>query len=113
MGTCVEIAVDDSGAITVGLCDGPSDASQTQPAKSIGDALAMARHLLMQPQQSSDQTSSGTPNGAGGGTGPDAAGTTVSSTADAASGTGSNGEAGSGDAKALWDSLAQMNVPQN
>jgi hypothetical protein len=109
MGTCVEISVDDSGAITVGLTDEPSDSSQGQPAKSIGDALAMARHLLMQPQQSSDQTSSGTPNGAGGGTGPDAAGTTVSSTADA----GSSGEAGSGDAKALWDSLAQMNVPQN
>jgi hypothetical protein len=112
MGTCVEIAVDDNGQVTVGLCDEPSDSSQSQPAKSIGDALAMARHLLTQPQQagqSSDQTSSGTPNGVGGGTGPDATGTTVSSTQDA----GSSGEAGPQDAKALWDSLAQMNLPQH
>lgn len=119
MATCVEISVDDSGAVSVGLTDGPSESGQTQPAKSIGDALAMARHLLTQPQ-SSDQTSAGTPDGQGGGTGPDAGGTTVSSVQGSATdpdGDGDNdttaGGDTDGDAKALWDQLAQMKLPQN
>lgn len=129
MSTCVMICTDDKGAVTVGLGDPPADASDMQPAKSVGDALAMARHLLTQPQTGTDspgQTSDGTQtgdeaaggpsgtqpgNGMGGGTGPDAGGSTVSSTQDTGAGGSKSGQPG--DAQAMWDALAQMNMPQN
>lgn len=108
MGTCVEIAIDDSGAVTVGLCDEPSgDSDSMQPAQNVQQALQMAKHLLTQPAQQDGSGASGTPDGTGGGTGPDAGGSVVQSP------TQDDTASAQGDPKAIWDALAQINMPQN
>lgn len=50
MSKCVEIEIDDTGAVTVGLCPPGEEASEPKdymkPAESIGIALEKARRLL-------------------------------------------------------------------
>jgi hypothetical protein len=46
MATTVEITLSDDGKVLVGITDTPSDPSAMQPAGSIQEALAMARHIL-------------------------------------------------------------------
>jgi len=50
MSICVEIEIDDSGAVTVGVCPPDEEATEPKdymkPAESIGVALEKARSLL-------------------------------------------------------------------
>jgi len=131
--TTVEITLGDDGKISVGLTDAPSSVPEDmQPASSLADALQMARHILSNPQAAQQEEASeppdgdddtslsgsaaatagsgGTPNGKGGGTGPDQSGPAVADdTQGPGAATGNNGQ----DAKAIWDALANMNLPQH
>lgn len=50
MAICIEINIDDQGAVTVGVCPPEEETGEPkgymQPAKSVDDALGTARDLL-------------------------------------------------------------------
>lgn len=118
MSVCVEITMTDDGKFTVGICDEPSsDADDTQPAATMAQALAMAKHLLMNPPQDGDAD-----DGASGGdasaspAAPDASGAgdpsaaPDASAAPAAGGAGGAGGDGSAQPSAqdMWNQLSQQ-----
>lgn len=126
MSTTVEITLADDGSISVGLADGPSsDPDDMQPAKSIGDALAMARHILSNPQQAQaaddqedaaegdgDVDTSGA-DGTGGGTGPDASGSVVQDDTQDTGASQAGSKQGDQSAQEIWNALIDMNKPMD
>lgn len=121
MATTVEITLGDDGKLTVGIAEEPSaDLDDSQQVADIGQALAMAKHLLMNPPADTDEASE--QGGADDDSAPDADDASQqgapadpgqqqaapTSPADAGGGAGPAGAAPGGDAKALWDALASQ-----
>jgi len=119
MATTVEITLSDDGKVLVGITDTPSDPSSMQPAGSVADALAMARHIL----QPSDKGGPQVPGSSAGGTatGVDQSGAMSdgSTVQDAGTASGDGPPASSADSKsptdarAIWDELAQQAIPRH
>lgn len=130
MSVTVEITLDDSGKLTVGIDDDPTaDPESTQPADSINQALAMAKHLLENPPaEGSGDADDGDGlnmnaggNGPGGSPMPPSGSNATGGAGDASaalsagggpgSAGGAGGGGGGGDAKAMWDELAAQQGP--
>lgn len=124
MATTVEITLGDDKTLTVGIAEEPSaDLDDSQQVASIDQALAMAKHLLMNPPADTDEGSEGDEadsddaGGAGGG-GASASAAGSPGGADGSGGAGgmastggAGGAAGGGDAQAMWQELAQQQGP--
>jgi hypothetical protein len=88
----IEITSNGDGTFTVGMCDQPSsDSDSSQQVTDIGQALAMAKHLLMNPPADTDDASGDGSQGAGG---------DPSNGATQGQGT---------DAQTMWNQMAQEN----
>lgn len=119
MATTVEITLSDDGKVMVGITDAPSDPSSMQPAGSLADALAMARHIL-QPGKAGGPQVPGTSAGDTA-TGLDQSGAMSDGTTVQSDGTASGGgdPASSADSskptdpRAIWDELAQQAIPRH
>jgi hypothetical protein len=119
MATTVEITLSDDGKVLVGITDTPSDPSAMQPAGSIQEALAMARHIL-QPGKVAGPQVPGSSNGEMA-TGLDRSGAMSDGTTVQSDGTASGGDdprssgdsASATDPRALWDELANQAIPRH
>lgn len=90
----IEITSNGDGTFTVGMCDSPSaDVDDSQQVGDIAQALAMAKHLLLNPPADTDDSSQGAGGDPSQGATPDQTGA----------------GAGGNDAQSMWDQMAAEN----